>query len=373
MAIPENHLAQKYEDLVTTLEFIRNSHDYTNLNDLKSGLQSHLNRILNSKFHLVSLNHPLSSNRLNGFISSFSKSSLNNLKSQIAFCQLTGEYCQRTCSLKKIGLEVFQQKSFKSIERILREQPNNKPDNKPCWECIHSGIRWINRPEPVPGLGFMRLIPEESYWSSRDLDVLNLIWPNLLQAIRVLAFKKLAKNFQNICKLLQENPIPTALLTDEFIIFYSNKAFDEVVPPESRETLPQVISDLLHKQKTKSGGTINNNPTNTFEFPFFKLNNRFFLLRFNKLDDTNEEKPGQWILKMEPRGRSGIRINRQINLQSLTNREREICHQIKEGKNPKEIAYRLFISYQTVRNHLSSIHKKLGVCSRTELTAILHR
>jgi len=53
-------------------------------------------------------------------------------------------------------------------------------------------------------------------------------------------------------------------------------------------------------------------------------------------------------------------------LNKLTRREYEVLILIAEGKNNKEIAEDLFISEKTVKNHVSSIFKKIQVNDRTQ-------
>jgi len=50
----------------------------------------------------------------------------------------------------------------------------------------------------------------------------------------------------------------------------------------------------------------------------------------------------------------------------LTAREKEILSALVHGHDNREIADRLFISYETVRNHLKHIYEKLHVNSRTQ-------
>jgi DNA-binding NarL/FixJ family response regulator len=59
----------------------------------------------------------------------------------------------------------------------------------------------------------------------------------------------------------------------------------------------------------------------------------------------------------------------------LSDREKEIVQLIAQGFRNKEIAEKLFISEQTVKNHLHNIFDKLGVSDRLELAlyAIHHR
>lgn len=51
----------------------------------------------------------------------------------------------------------------------------------------------------------------------------------------------------------------------------------------------------------------------------------------------------------------------------LTRRERQVVHLIVEGCSNQEIARRLRIQCQTVKNQLSQIYTKLGVSSRVQL------
>ena len=50
----------------------------------------------------------------------------------------------------------------------------------------------------------------------------------------------------------------------------------------------------------------------------------------------------------------------------LTGREQEVLAKLAEGLAPKEVASELGISWDTVRNHVSSIYAKLHVHSRSE-------
>ena len=55
----------------------------------------------------------------------------------------------------------------------------------------------------------------------------------------------------------------------------------------------------------------------------------------------------------------------------LSKRELEILELILAGLNNKEIDARLFISYHTVKNHVTSIYRKLKVKNRYQLIHLL--
>ena len=53
--------------------------------------------------------------------------------------------------------------------------------------------------------------------------------------------------------------------------------------------------------------------------------------------------------------------------QPLSQREREIVSLVAQGYKNKEMAEKMFISEQTVKNHLHNIFDQLGVSDRLEL------
>jgi len=57
----------------------------------------------------------------------------------------------------------------------------------------------------------------------------------------------------------------------------------------------------------------------------------------------------------------------------LTRREREILELLMEGSTNKEIASRLGVSHQTVKNQLTTLYQKAGVGSRLELVVFAQR
>lgn len=61
-----------------------------------------------------------------------------------------------------------------------------------------------------------------------------------------------------------------------------------------------------------------------------------------------------------------------INLDSLTKREKDIFHYVAKGLPSKKIAETLFISEHTVKNHLTNILKKLHLRDRIEIITRWH-
>ncbi len=57
--------------------------------------------------------------------------------------------------------------------------------------------------------------------------------------------------------------------------------------------------------------------------------------------------------------------------ESLTRREREVAALVAAGLSNREVAERLVISERTADAHVEHILAKLGISSRTEITALL--
>ena len=74
---------------------------------------------------------------------------------------------------------------------------------------------------------------------------------------------------------------------------------------------------------------------------------------------------GQKIVeKLASLTRSGTDVRSEVDIASLTPRAREVLGLIAEGLSDPEIATRLGVSQNTIRNHVSAIYNKLGVHRR---------
>jgi DNA-binding NarL/FixJ family response regulator len=86
------------------------------------------------------------------------------------------------------------------------------------------------------------------------------------------------------------------------------------------------------------------------------------------VEDRVLEKPqvGEWLLAQFEQSDADLDSDFNSLLVPLSPREMEILQHIAQGKSNKEIAYELSISRQTVKNHMTSILRKLAVNDRTQ-------
>lgn len=73
------------------------------------------------------------------------------------------------------------------------------------------------------------------------------------------------------------------------------------------------------------------------------------------------------------RTKTSLTESHESNIESLTDREREILELLAQGLSNKAIASRLYLSVRTVEGHLANIYSQLGVHSRTEAMLIAVR
>ena len=59
-------------------------------------------------------------------------------------------------------------------------------------------------------------------------------------------------------------------------------------------------------------------------------------------------------------------------LDNLSERERTVALAVARGLGNKQIAAELLISRKTVEAHLTQVYRKVGVQTRTQLTALCH-
>lgn len=93
------------------------------------------------------------------------------------------------------------------------------------------------------------------------------------------------------------------------------------------------------------------------ELDILRVMSRHLSLRFQQLAPAG----------LRPRGKSGGREDLLMERFCLTHREYEVLQLVCRGDGNREIADALFISENTVKKHLHSMFRKLGVSSRTQL------
>ncbi len=114
--------------------------------------------------------------------------------------------------------------------------------------------------------------------------------------------------------------------------------------------LEELIKILYINEKSKSDEIVNNLLSNNYDSII--INNGYSIKKYNYVDCNEDSK----------------NLNLDFN---LSNREKEILRLLVLGLSNKEISKYLKISVSTVKNHLNSIFKKIGVAGRTQAAVVV--
>jgi len=71
-----------------------------------------------------------------------------------------------------------------------------------------------------------------------------------------------------------------------------------------------------------------------------------------------------WQKETQPK--KEVTLNKDVNIEALTPKEKEVLSLVAKGASNQEIADKLFVRDVTVKTHLNSIFKKLKVTNRTQ-------
>lgn len=157
---------------------------------------------------------------------------------------------------------------------------------------------------------------------------------------------------------------------DTNIFDESNVKLTNFIVNRIRELFPESFKALSLLYKSSSG---------SHGYYMFLIARRFLKCNLGDLDTTlydigKEGKLNFEKVKCPLRGEcklEGIVCCPEI-ITSITEAEKRVIKLLYEGNNMDYIADSLFISPNTVKNHIKSVYKKLGIHSKSELIKYIH-
>ena len=257
----------------------------------------------------------------------------------------------------------------KDINKFFEDYPEYR-ENDQSIETFP--LQLIDRPDMNVGVAIFRT---KRYYSAREVRIMELLHPHIMQAVRSIALKQELNCLKAITNSLINVETPIAVINKDYWAIFQNPAFSRLVSADPGKILPHNLRDLFKKETQKLSSLEFLDPA-PIEFSFYESDegiHRLSVTHLN-LEDIDDEGEGEcWLLKLKPVIESYCLQNLMMQGKSLTRREMEICYLVKDGMTNQEIAKRLFISLGTVKNHIKSIHKKLEVSNRGQLVANLNR
>lgn len=239
-------------------------------------------------------------------------------------------------------------------------------------KSINSALVVLDLPDLSLGIAFHRLSSNKRPISNKEVRMLDLLRPHLIQAVKTIILSEELSIYRALIeKELGKSTTAIALVGADSRVLYRNDAFDHLFSLHSGEKLHQDLIDLLQIEVSRY------KPPYSFEakqvrLTFYTLPQGRFRLSVTILKGQGLEDDKSMLIRLKPVTEPYVRLNKLLQENGVTDREIEVCALVKDGVSSKEASSRLLISVHTVKNHLKSIYKKLNVHNRAELVVLLN-
>ena len=257
------------------------------------------------------------------------------------------------------------------LERFFKGNPKFIKQEYPDLAKAQGAIALVDRPDLMVGLGILRISPNTEAFTLRDVRVVELLHPHIMQCIKTIFLNEELSEYKAFVESLAEMPTALALISLDYRVVYQNSAFKKLLSLQPGQRLPKGLIEELRTQTAKFDPPFDlGNPI--VRLPFCKLPDGIFRLVFMLLNPQEEVEEQCWMLRMKPTVEPFCKMKFLMQEKGLTGREMEIASLIRDGMDDREIADRLFLSIHTVKNHVKNIHQKLNVHTRGQLVALLN-
>ena len=259
----------------------------------------------------------------------------------------------------------------KEIGNFFTDHPEYDRKKLKRTDTLRTNISVSDPPDFQTSFGISRFYPNDSVWTLRELRMMELLQPHLIQSIKTIAMNEELKKYKALSEALADSPTVLALINPRFQIIFHNQAFKELLPVEPGQKLPVDLAGLIRSELLKY-----NPPSRTdgskIQLTFYKLPQGIFRLNLTLLNQDEDEESRCYLLRIKPAVEPFSKMNLFMQEVGLTAREMEIASLVRDGIDDREVGDRLFISIHTVKNHLKNIHQKLNVHTRAKLVAVLN-
>ena len=263
-------------------------------------------------------------------------------------------------------------------DRFFSDNPEFVQDSWLYKNPVANFISTFDQPEVTHGLGIHRHAPLEKVstfdkpFTLRDVRVLELIRPHLLQTIKSIMLNDELDKYRSLMKTLVAVTTPIALIQIDMRVIFSNQAFKSLLGIDEGKILPEDLVDILKKEFARFQPPYNTN-SSPVELNFYQLPEGTYRLSFCLLEKKTWADNPCWLLQMKPV--SDIFSNRNLVMQQagLSKVEMEIACLVCDGIEVVAIAARLFLSTDQVSSHLGKIYESLGIQTHEQLLGKLNQ
>lgn len=211
--------------------------------------------------------------------------------------------------------------------------------------------------QPAYRFYFCRLNGQQQIFSPRDIELLKILRPTLLQTLRLILFREETSNSRQTLNFWSDYTDPIVVIRDDGAVIFQSKTFERIIVQEKHAFLSSIMTLVKTVQNNRVGG---------YSF-LSKLGKRLYEIKLALINADVNFRQCIYLLHLSRVTHKLGKLFNQLSRTGLTNRELEIAMLIYQGNSAREIAEEINLSYHTVRNHIKSIYSKLGVSTRSEM------
>ncbi|MCF6249828.1 MAG: helix-turn-helix transcriptional regulator [Methylococcaceae bacterium] len=262
------------------------------------------------------------------------------------------------------------QNATDTLKLFFQEHPEHEASRQLYWQHFACSMGALNLPDATVGVGVHRLLPLDHPFTFREIRILELIRPSLMQTIRSLILSDELKRYHAFADCLATIDSPLALIQQDWRIIYNNRSFDALWPETDQHWLPEGLIQVLIREIYRcSPQDLNGSP---LEIPFYRFNKRIYRPVLARIE-VEADGDWLWLLRMNRVVDGYSKMLRRLQEMGLSSREIEVCILVRDSLDTRKIAERLCISYNTVRNHIGKIYLKTDVNTRTQLIELMNQ
>ncbi|MGR9117644.1 MAG: helix-turn-helix transcriptional regulator [Gammaproteobacteria bacterium] len=236
-------------------------------------------------------------------------------------------------------------------------------------DSVSTTMAALSLPDANIALVFHRWNSKDAPFTVRQVRIVELLWPSVMQTIRSIFLSEELNRFRSFADSLATVASPIALLNNHWQIVYQNEAYKALFFDYPVNRLPNDLMRLISCQMSHSN--LERHMAAPIEIPFYRLNRRTYRIKLATIDVKNNDE-SLLMLRMDRIVDGYSKLIRRLQENGLTAREVEICLLLKDGIELRNISSRICISYNTIRTHQNNIYKKLNINNQMQLVSYLN-
>lgn len=254
----------------------------------------------------------------------------------------------------------------KELNQFFTDHPDYDRNHYPVMGNIKSLLSIADSPDYSIGIGLSRIKPYDKPFTHRELRMAELLQPSLVHAIKYIALRRDLTSFSALAEHLADTPTPIALVRPEGGVLFCNPAFEKKFNLQLGDPLPDDLAHMVQEQDDVFSPSENFVGQDRLPL-FYRWDNEVYRLNLTRLDPMEDYEGRCWLLKFKPALEPQSQVAYAMHRAQLTARETEVASLVCDGFTDKQVADRLFISPNTVNNHLKHIFNKMEVHNRVQL------